>query len=760
MNHIKNKDTEKRSTLPRGGVWRSIISLLLVMVTLACGIGASCLPAAAVDVYKMPATDASDSVFMDAIVELRARALASCGRRSFKGYCAWYVNLQLYLLDINKKYVTGDGKDEFNNYRNLKYTTGGYRVHAYPEDEYTLKSALNAIVHSAGGMPVRNVLAGFSKAGGDGEKYGHTFFIHLIRDGYVYFSDSIGVTVGGTYYPEGRAIKCTINELFKFYAPSSFILDGVIWFEDESETPLVPPTTEVTVKEPSVCRVTADVGLRVRSGPGTGYDRLALIPYGTELYVTEISADGLWGRVFYDGCDGWSSLEYMEAASSPELPAVIYDHYSGGEHVSRIGYASLTDAAADAAELLSKQGGEVRLIPTRALTGDISLTLTAGMVLDCGTLGIGTANIKLGGGELWAASEIAEYEADPFISAETRGERRRYSSALNLEMRSASLSINDNVSIRFGVYISDTTGLKRGDIDLTLIWRTSSGESGMGQLSDIGENGLLYFYTDGIQPKKLTDTVYGYVIATATDDRGVSYARASQEVSYSVTRYAANMYGGGSEQDTSRRKLDRLLSAMMSYGAAAQLYFDYETDSLATSYLPEAGRTPPEYSEQELFRTAEPAPILSYEGDAHIMSASLELGGCVGIRMRADGMKEGYTYRLLVWSHSEYKAIAAATQDLDSALKLASCKKLLSPTDDGVFLLDDIPAKMLADTYYFRMVEIAPDGSERYDRMISYSVTTYCANKASGSGALAELCRAIAVYSAAAREYFDYTPNG
>ena len=63
----------------------------------------------------------------------------------------------------------------------------------------------------------------------------------------------------------------------------------------------------------------------------------------------------------------------------------------------------------------------------------------------------------------------------------------------------------------------------------------------------------------------------------------------------------------------------------------------------------------------------------------------------------------------------------------------------------------------MADTYYFRLCEIAADGMVRYDRVITYSVTTYCANKAAGSDELAGLCRALAVYSAAAREYFGYT---
>ena len=178
---MKNKIKERTMTAPSGQTKRArprlLFAALCLVTALAIFFGGPALCAVrahAISIYIMPPLDASDAKFKAAIKELRAEALASCGRKSFNGYCAWYVNLQLYLLDINRDYIAGDGNDEFNNYRGLRYTSGGYRVHAYPEDEYTLKSALNAIIKAADGRPVRNVLAGFSKAGGSGEKYGHT----------------------------------------------------------------------------------------------------------------------------------------------------------------------------------------------------------------------------------------------------------------------------------------------------------------------------------------------------------------------------------------------------------------------------------------------------------------------------------------------------------------------------------------------------------------------------------------------------------
>ena len=146
--------SNNKNAFPHRGL-RKVMALALAFVMLVCGGTLSAVRAAAITAYKMPALDASDAEFKKAIEDLRSRALASCGRRSFNGYCAWYVNLQLYLLGIHAKYVTGDGKDEFNNYRGLRYSSGGYKIHAYPEDEYTLKSSLEAIIKAAGGKPVR-----------------------------------------------------------------------------------------------------------------------------------------------------------------------------------------------------------------------------------------------------------------------------------------------------------------------------------------------------------------------------------------------------------------------------------------------------------------------------------------------------------------------------------------------------------------------------------------------------------------------------
>ncbi len=81
----------------------------------------------------------------------------------------------------------------------------------------------------------------------------------------------------------------------------------------ESTGDYVPPSDVVSPPGYSAGQyeVTAsNSGLRLRSGPGTDYAQLALIPDATVVRVTQVS-DG-WGKVVYEGKEGWIALQYAE----------------------------------------------------------------------------------------------------------------------------------------------------------------------------------------------------------------------------------------------------------------------------------------------------------------------------------------------------------------------------------------------------------------------------------------------------------------
>ena len=66
-------------------------------------------------------------------------------RSSLDGYCGAYVSGQLQLMGINTNLIGGDGKDQYDTFKNMKMTSGGYRVRPYPASVYSLQDALNHI---------------------------------------------------------------------------------------------------------------------------------------------------------------------------------------------------------------------------------------------------------------------------------------------------------------------------------------------------------------------------------------------------------------------------------------------------------------------------------------------------------------------------------------------------------------------------------------------------------------------------------------
>ena len=149
-------------------------------------------------------------------------------RKSFKGYCGAYVANQLVVLGINTSYLSANGKNTYDIYRNMDCTSGGYRVSAYGAKDYSLSEALGAIMRDD--PAACNILVGFQKGvSKSGKKYGHTLLIHGVRNGYVYYSDSCSRTVDGVTYAEGEPIVCPLSSFVDFYV--KYKLDGLIHFE-------------------------------------------------------------------------------------------------------------------------------------------------------------------------------------------------------------------------------------------------------------------------------------------------------------------------------------------------------------------------------------------------------------------------------------------------------------------------------------------------------------------------------------------------
>lgn len=177
--------------------------------------------------------DAAENAEVDRITKqiatLYRQTLRGCGMSSLHGYCGTMINWHLYLLGITETVIGNDGNTQYDYYSKQEYTSGGFRVRAYPATEYSMEEALNAICQN-GTRDVYNIVIGFERTNtAAGRRYGHTSMIHAIIDGVVYFSESYDTSFHGTYYREGSAIACSIAEFVAYYEPWT-VFEGVLYF--------------------------------------------------------------------------------------------------------------------------------------------------------------------------------------------------------------------------------------------------------------------------------------------------------------------------------------------------------------------------------------------------------------------------------------------------------------------------------------------------------------------------------------------------
>ncbi|HLF26739.1 MAG TPA: N-acetylmuramoyl-L-alanine amidase [Anaerolineae bacterium] len=97
---------------------------------------------------------------------------------------------------------------------------------------------------------------------------------------------------------------------------------GYKWKPKPAEAPLaatpIPPT-------PGKPTATASDNLNVRTGPGTGFDRIGRMPNGTTYEIVGRNQDSTWLQIPYPNAQGrgWVSAEYANIAGNLETIAVV-----------------------------------------------------------------------------------------------------------------------------------------------------------------------------------------------------------------------------------------------------------------------------------------------------------------------------------------------------------------------------------------------------------------------------------------------------
>lgn len=199
---------------------KRIVTAVIALILLVSGFAMSANAAAA----------NKGTALRQKITQTYKRLRASNGYNSYHGYCGKMAAYTLYHLGVDKRVNVHNGKDEYDAYKNLSVTTGGYKVSTYPASKYSLEEALNAI-SEGGTRDVYNLLVGFQRTNtAAGQKFGHAVVIYGILDGKVYFTESFATSLGGQ---EGTPVVCTIKEFADSYNRWT-TFEGIIYFGTKS----------------------------------------------------------------------------------------------------------------------------------------------------------------------------------------------------------------------------------------------------------------------------------------------------------------------------------------------------------------------------------------------------------------------------------------------------------------------------------------------------------------------------------------------
>ena len=330
--------------------------------------------------------------------------------------------------------------------------------------------------------------------------------------------------------------------------------------------------------------------------------------------------------------------------------------------------------------------------------------------------------------------------------------------AENAELKFRSLSLSLQSSIGLNLYVAKETLVGYSD-PYVLLSKTVYDMDGNASVKTVklydyetvqvsGQDCIRFDYSD-LSAKEMNSNVTVQLFATKDD---VICTVAGESRDYSVVQYAKNMLAKNISP-----KLNTLLVDMVNYGTEAQLYFGYNTASLANAdfdaYQSYATVETPEMvscNDKEASNPYAPLP----EGEqyvAKIPGASLLLEDKVKVNIFVDVMdiygqtNEG---RTLMVAYTNANGQAVMEEILITAEALDSNGKYYRVTFDSLNATD------MGTSFLAWVVE---DG-QRISNTLSYSIESYGASVMSGSSAaqlkLQPLLSAMMKYGNAAEGYF------
>ena len=319
-----------------------------------------------------------------------------------------------------------------------------------------------------------------------------------------------------------------------------------------------------------------------------------------------------------------------------------------------------------------------------------------------------------------------------------------------LGIYSVGLSLKDEVIYNVYFTVTDTSDV----VEMGLLGFNTQNENGTISNADYVTPGYTtsgqYYvaHSNGIPAKNLGDDYYYMAYAKLSDG---TYAYSPMK-SYNAVKYANTILGNAS----SNAKLKAVVVAMLNYGAAAQVQFDYKTDALMN-----AGLTAEQKALVKAYDESMVNDVLSVDSTkagefatkyASARSVGISLKGAFAINYYLTASKavdSGMT--LYYWTEADYKAASTLTTANATGSVVMDATGTANQFKAAV---EGISAKRIDETIF--VVGVYESNGVTYSTgVLAYSLGKYCEQQAAGSNAaLAAMAQATAVYGYYAKAYF------
>ena len=316
--------------------------------------------------------------------------------------------------------------------------------------------------------------------------------------------------------------------------------------------------------------------------------------------------------------------------------------------------------------------------------------------------------------------------------------------------RGASLSLAGTILINY--YIEFPEDVKDGRVEFDLVDDSGKTKSKVAAtlkdasketITSGGKQYEYYKYSVSLTAKQMADKVLAKAYATTADGKEV----ATRKFYYSVEKYVSNKMKNTATKDSLRN----VLASMVSYGAAAQNYFAYNTQHLADKLLYDTTIVTEE-NKKKLDSTLEGYQKTKEQMQQYIRTITEVENPKTRIAGIALDLKSTVSIRVIV-----PKDTTSADNKIAYTVGDGTAVKYLKLQNyDATYYYADITgivAKNLDDMYH---IYVCDASGNQISNIVNYGVMSYAIQKwESENEDLVNLVKKLQVYNVAAQKYFE-----